>query len=843
MIKKHEHPYQKFAGWILLGLAIPLLWWVSAPSRQIVLEPMQFVFLHSAIEIFAVIVSILVFITGYRAILSARKTAVVILGIAFFGVALFDFLHTMSYVGMPDAITQNSSQKSIFFWLIARFLAASALFFYAALPIVPNICLLKKRLALITSLILICPIAYVGLFKSDQVPALFIPGFGLTALKINLELLIIAIHLITLVVIWLRRTKLQNECLMALSFAVSISAASEFFFTMLGIQDKDAANLLGHLYKLAAYLYLFHATFNEALKRPLERLEIQHLREKMILSVSPDGILWIDENACILMVNPAMHKLTGYSEEEMLGQNLSMFLPIHLRVHHAESMRSYFLAPQSRAMGILNLVLLCRDGQLLPVDISLGYWNDEGVVHAIAYIRDLTERKKFEDSLRHQATHDELTGLPNRTLLLDRLEQNMTMGERSGHYSALLLIDLDNFKSLNDTLGHDAGDLLIKQVADRLSLCLHEGDTVARLGGDEFVVILSSLSKNEIEAYAGTQIAVERILTTLNQEYQFGDRIHCSTASIGATLFRGHFISIETLIKQTDIAMYRAKESGRNSVRFFDPTMETSLMERVSIEKDLRDAIPMGQFTLHYQAQIENNQITGAEVLLRWNHPIRGAVAPMDFIPLAEESGLIFSLGKWVLEAACAQLSAWNSHPDFCKLTLAVNVSSRQFKQVEFVEQIFHILQKSGANPHRLKLELTESLLVKDADDVISKMLELRTVGIKFALDDFGTGYSSLSYLKRLPFDQLKIDQSFVQDVLSDPNDAAIIKTIIALANGLNLSVIAEGVETEDQVTALLNDGCHTYQGYFFSKPLHLQDFEDYFIGFSPNQKNYAATI
>lgn len=832
MNKRHDHRYQRSAGLSLLLLAVPMLWWVSAPSRQVVVEPMHFIFLHSAVEIFAIIVSILVFITGYRAILSARKTAVVILGIAFLGVAFLDFLHTMSYVGMPDAITPNSSQKSIFFWLAARLLAASALFFYIALPKVPSISVVKKRVTLCVTLILMFAVAYVGIFKTNQIPGLFIPNYGLTPLKIYLELLVITINLTTLLILWLRRKKLLNECVMALTFAISLSAISELFFMLLGIQDKDAANVLGHLYKLSAYLYLFHATFNEALKRPLERLEIQHLREKMILSVSPDGILWIDQSGCILMANPAMHKLTGYNEHEMLGKKLSMFLPTHLRARHADAMKNYFNAPQSRAMGALNLALLCRDGQSLPVDISLGYWNDEGVVHAIAYIRDLTERKKFEDSLRHQATHDELTGLPNRTLLLDRLEQNMTMSERSGYYSALLLIDLDNFKSLNDTLGHDVGDLLIKQVANRLSLCLHDGDTVARFGGDEFVVILTGLSKNQMEAYSGTKIAAEKILTTLNQDYQLSERAHSSTASIGVTLFHGHSIGIESLIKQADIAMYRAKESGRNSIHFFDPTMETSLLERVSLEKDLRDAIPLAQFSLHYQAQIEYKQITGAEVLLRWQHPIRGAVAPIDFIPLAEENGLILPLGNWVLETACNQLAAWKNHPELGNLTLAVNVSSRQFKQVEFVGQVFNILQRTGANPRLLKLELTESLLVKDIDEVINKMLELRAVGIQFALDDFGTGYSSLSYLKRLPFDQLKIDKSFIRDLILNISDGAIVQSIIALANGLELNVIAEGVETEEQMNALSNAGCHTYQGYFFSRPLQLQEFENYYSQF-----------
>ena len=813
----------------MLALAGPLLWWVSSPARQLVFETGQFVFWHSALETFAIVVAMLVFVTGYRAILSARKGTVMLLGIAFFGVGLLDFLHTMSYAGMPDALTVNSSQKSIFFWLSARLLAASALLLYIAVPGVPRIGLVKKRLALLAMLAVTGIVAWVGVFHIDSVPALFIPGQGLTPLKVTVEWLIITVNVLTLAVLWRRRQALVNECVMALAFAVLLSAISELFFTMLGIIDKDAANVLGHLYKVAAYLYLFHATFNEALRRPLERLDLQHLREKLILSASPDGVLWVDQNGCILMANPAMTTLTAYAVNEMVGQNVSMFLPEHLRARHAQSMRNYFMAPLPRAMGLMDLKLLRRDGQMLPVDISLGHWEDDDTSHAIAYIRDLTERKKFEESLRHQATHDELTGLPNRTLLLDRLQQAMTLSERNARYAALLLIDLDNFKTLNDTLGHDVGDLLLKQVANRLALCMHDGDTVARLGGDEFVIVLLNLHTSEVDAASGTKIAAKKILDTLNQSYQFGDRIHNSSASIGATLFRGHAVNIENLMKQADIAMYRAKETGRNVIRFFDPTMETALLKRVTMEKDLRDAIVAHQFVLHYQAQVEGKgQITGAEVLLRWQHPERGMVPPMDFIPLAEETGLILPLGRWVLETACVQLAIWGHQVATSEMTLAVNVSSRQFRQPDFVTQVLDILKQSGANPLKLKLELTESLLADDLEQIIEKMLALKAVGVGFSLDDFGTGYSSLSYLKRLPLDQLKIDQSFVRDVLTHQNDAAIVRTVVALADGLGLSVIAEGVETAEQMGILAAAGCHAYQGYLFSRPLPLRAFEAY---------------
>jgi diguanylate cyclase (GGDEF)-like protein len=396
---------------------------------------------------------------------------------------------------------------------------------------------------------------------------------------------------------------------------------------------------------------------------------------------------------------------------------------------------------------------------------------------------------------------------------------------------ALLFIDLDNFKTLNDTRGHNQGDALLQQVAQRLTRAVRKGDTLARLGGDEFVLLLENLSADAIQAANQTEIVVEKIFSVLRQPYEIDGSLHSSTPSIGITLLGDKEEAVEEPLRRADLAMYEAKAAGRNTFRFFDPQLQAAVIARSYLETDLRTALGENQLFLHFQAQLNaEKNLCGAEVLLRWRHPERGMISPAEFIPVAEESGLILPIGQWVIENACKQLARWAKHEVFSQLSIAVNVSSRQFHQTDFVEQVVNAIEASGANPQRLKLELTESLLITNVDDVVAKMTALKARGIAFSLDDFGTGYSSLAYLKRLPLDELKIDQSFVRDTLSDANDAAIVTTIIGLADRFDLSVIAEGVETEAQRLFLERNGCLTYQGYLFSKPLPLAEFEQYGI-------------
>jgi diguanylate cyclase (GGDEF)-like protein/PAS domain S-box-containing protein len=480
----------------------------------------------------------------------------------------------------------------------------------------------------------------------------------------------------------------------------------------------------------------------------------------------------------------------------------------------------------------LELVAVQPDGEQRPCLVKGFPERDASgrVVRLAGLLQDITERKRAESEINSLAFYDSLTGLQNRRLLMDRLYQAVASSTRHEHYGALLFIDLDNFKTVNDTLGHDIGDLLLQEVAQRLISCLRGLDNIGRLGGDEFVVMLENLSSDVTEAATEVELIAEKILALLNQPYQLKNKPLHITPSIGVTLFANYQDSTERLLKQADLAMYQAKAAGRNTIRFFDQAMQTIVMQRAALERDLREALVQERFVLYFQPQVNHDgSLTGAEVLVRWQDLSRGLVTPGEFIPMAEDTGLILPLGRWVLKTACTQLAHWSARPETAHLTLSVNVSSRELIFPGFVEEVLVLLKETAANPHRLKLELTESLLVNDVEDVIAKMLALQAHGVGFSLDDFGTGYSSLSYLKRLPLEQLKIDQSFVRDILSDPGDAAIARMVVALAQNLGLAVIAEGVETLEQHAYLYEIGCRAFQGYLFGRPMPIEDFEQSF--------------
>jgi diguanylate cyclase (GGDEF)-like protein/PAS domain S-box-containing protein len=570
-------------------------------------------------------------------------------------------------------------------------------------------------------------------------------------------------------------------------------------------------------------LWLFCGVLIAILMRQ-RRAEMRMRNQASLLDKAQDAIIVRTLDQKIVYWNKGAERLYGWTAEEATGKEIMDLLTGDREV--SERATGTVVADGEWRGEILQRH---KNGSMFTVE---GHWtlvsSEASESQSIFEINtNVSQRKIAERKIRHLAYYDGITGLPNRTYLQDQLSRALERSARTGRPGALLLIDLDNFKTLNDTLGHDKGDLLLQEVATRLQANARRVDTVARLGGDEFVMMLEDLAEQPQTAGNQVNTVGEKILAALSQPYELAGALHHTTASIGITLFYNKEDQVSELLKRADMAMYQAKAAGRNAMRFFSPAMQAAVSRRAALEADLRDGLGRGEFVLHYQPQIDcNGGIIGVEALVRWQHPQHGLVAPAEFVPLAEDSGLIFPLGLWVLETACRQLAAWASDPARSALSIAVNVSARQFQHAHFVDILLDVLQQTGAAPHRLKLELTESLFVTDMEIAAAKMSTLKARGVEFSLDDFGTGYSSLSYLKRLPLNQLKIDQSFVRDIMTDANDAAIAVMIVELARSLGLEVIAEGVESAQQRNFLLERGCRLYQGYLFSRPVPIAQLE-----------------
>lgn len=539
-----------------------------------------------------------------------------------------------------------------------------------------------------------------------------------------------------------------------------------------------------------------------------------------------EGIIVTDAHAKILRVNHAFTEITGYTAEEVLGKSPSF---LSSGKHDKKFYEALWASVNSQGAWEGEIWNRRKNGEIYPerLVITAVEDNNGNVINYVASLADITESKAALDEIKNLAFYDPLTHLPNRRLLLDRLTQALASSSHSKLRGALLFLDIDHFKVLNDTLGHNTGDLYLKIIATRLKSCVREADTVARIGGDEFVILLEDLGRDKIDAASRAEAVATKILELIAQPCKLDSYQHQGSVSIGATLFDSHEVGVQDILKQADIAMYEAKESGRNAIRFFDLEMQNAIAYRAKMEREIRVALDNKQFELHYQIQVNKKKIPiGAEALIRWKHPELGTIAPAQFIPLAEDSGLIIPIGQWVLHEACAQLKRWQQQPSTRELSIAVNVSAIQFMQPDFTEQVEGIVREHQIDPAFLKIELTESMLLENIETMINKMLVLRKLGVRFELDDFGTGYSSLQYLKKLPLNQLKIDQSFIRDIADDNNDKILVRTIIAMAHNLDLRVIAEGVETEAQRVFLMEQGCDHFQGYLFGKPMSIEALE-----------------
>jgi len=599
---------------------------------------------------------------------------------------------------------------------------------------------------------------------------------------------------------------------------------------------------------------LDHTVALEQLAAAQEVLRVSEQRYRTAFDTSLDAIaICRMDDGMFVDVNRQFFTILGYCREELVGQTSKDLYTwtdsegddhsgvfIDVSGQSSDELKIWENPSDwKRLTATLRKDSVCRrmearlrkkNGDLIWGVISASVIEIEAVPCVLFVTRDISDAKAAEEEIRNLSLYDVLTNLPNRRELLERLHAcRNTRGESS--QSALLAINLDHFRTVNELFGSAIGDQLLQEAARRIVGCVRAGDTVARSSGDEFSVILEHLSGAMEEAADKARSSAQRILANLDAPYSLeGHDCRC-TASIGITIFGDPDLSAEDTLQQSDIAVIHAKKAGRNTMRFFSPVLQLAVNERNAIEIDLRTAIESNQLTLYYQPQMHDSELIGAEALVRWNHPTRGLLLPGEFIPLAEETGLIVPLGAWVLEAACRQSAAWQSSRDFAHIAISVNISARQFRQPDFVRSVLETLRRTGADPHGIEIEVTESTLVSDVEEVIARMSELKTQGIRFSVDDFGVGYSSLSYLQRLPLDKLKIDMSFIRRILTDPSSSAIAQAIISLARALNLEVIAEGVESEEQRLYLAQVGCHRYQGYLTSRPVPASQFEELMIG------------
>ena len=558
---------------------------------------------------------------------------------------------------------------------------------------------------------------------------------------------------------------------------------------------------------------------------------VRELRISEIVFQSQEPMLVTDANGTILRINEAFTRETGYRVDDVVGRNPRV---MQSGRHSGEFYLQMWESIRNSGQWQGEIWDKRKDGTIYPKWLSIaGVFGADGrVTHYVGGFTDLSERKEAAAKIAQLAYYDALTGLPNRHLFMDRLRHALSANARNQQYGALLYIDLDKFKIVNDTVGHEEGDRLLGEAGRRLQESVREGDTVARLGGDEFVIVLENLGAMYDDAAFMARTVCEKLVARMSEAYWLANQEFSCPASIGVTLWHGEFRGgANELLKQADVAMYQAKRAGRNTVRFFDPAIQIAIENQARLESRLRTALQRKQFQLYFQPQVqEEGAVRGAEALLRWNDPERGPVSPAEFIPVAEETGVIVSIGRWVLQSACEQLRRWQEIPAMRTLRLSVNISAKQFGSDSFVSELVEQVRASEVNPALLELELTESVLLENVDDAIEKMMALRKLGITFALDDFGTGYSSLSYLRKLPLDVVKVDRSFVLDLGANDSSKTIVRTIIQMAQNLRLCVIAEGVETEAQQRILSGFGCDVYQGYRFGRPVAIQEFETHLM-------------
>ena len=776
---------------------------------------------HALMEAMSIIVSMMVFAVGWNSRDSRSAGTLALLACAFFTVALLDFCHTEAYVGMPDFFGHNDSEKHLNFWLAARLVAALALLGVALRPWNQHISRAQKYLLL--SLLLAAVLVWneVVIEHQDLLPHLFIPGQGLTPLKIDLEYLFIAINLATALLLWRSMRQPQSFNAALLFGAACTMAMSELFFTLYTTMT-GAYNVLGHIYKVISYLFIYRAVVVEAVERPY--LDLADAQRNLTLAVkaSNTGLWDWDMGSGRAQYSEVWRQQLGYRPDELSNDIATWERLLHPedRAQVLNRLRE-FLETQDQIVYESEFRLRHRDGSYHWM-LARGEKQQDAqglAKRLIGANTDLTERKKAEQRIEELVNYDALTGLPNRHLLADRARRAISAAQREHSHIALLFLDLDHFKHVNDSLGHRVGDLLLCEVGKRMRSVLRDVDTVSRNSGDEFVVIMTHAEVDGVARVAA------KLCRAIAQPFHVEQLELAITPSIGIALFPEDGSSFDALYQHADTAMYAAKRDGRNDYRFYTAEMQQQSERTLALEAALHHALHRKQMRLVYQPQLTltDQRVVGFEALLRWTHPVLGEVSPAEFIPIAEGAGHILAIGNWVLRTALDQLRQWRDAGQ-APMVMAVNLSAAQFRHADLSRQVAEALENCGLPHECLELELTESLAMTQPAEAVATLDALHAQGVRLAIDDFGTGYSSLSYLKRFQVQRLKIDQSFVRDIVSDADDRGIVQAIIQMAHTLGFGTIAEGVETQEQLDFLREQGCDEVQGYFFARPLPPED-------------------
>ncbi|MDP2142440.1 MAG: EAL domain-containing protein [Gammaproteobacteria bacterium] len=814
----------------MIAIALPvwlLISWFNA-TNQLPAQYFHLLWVHSLLEMVGVLVAATIFVVGWQVLDTQRSHIAELLACAALAVAVLNAGHLLSSPEMPAFIALNNPHKEMLFALMANFIVAVALLGFVLMPQEQDELRSSSEYSrfwfLLATVLFLLSVILLIEYRPNWFPTSFTAEAGGSGFKLAVEGLIIGMHGLSLLVIVRRRERIQVNNIAVLMIAIALLAIGGLF-AMSFTSVQHPSNIVGHLYSAIAYVYLYRAIFLDSaqllplarLRRIYSAMNLFVRRQEDLFENAPDGILTVDGTGCVVRLNTQIEHMFGYSRSELLGQSLERLLPATMRERHAELRSAYMRAPTGRPMALSRgLVGRRKDGSEIPLDISLGKHGGTAGTEITAFIRDVSERREMELAMQHRATHDALTGLPNRALLQDRLDRCLVQATRQKSGCALMMLDLDNFKDINDGWGHSTGDELLVAVAGRIGGTLRQGDTVARFGGDEFVILAVEVGSQE-----ATAAIADKVISALQPVFSIGGHQFHVTASIGVASFPQDARDAETLMSHADIAMYRAKSMGRHAVCYYDEDIGMTMQKALRLKEQLAKALKMETFELYYQPQysVADGQICSFEALLRWQGPDGEWISPEVFIPLAESSGLIIPLTEWVLRKACQQIRDW-AELGF-SYRISVNISALHFRQEErLLSLVNQVLTQTGADPHSLGLELTESALMDKPEVVAQVLSELVALGLHVSIDDFGTGYSSLASLQMYPLHTLKIDRSFMRDLHSNAKNAAIVCGLASLARSLGLKVLAEGVETAEQLAILRLCQCDAIQGWFMSPAL-----------------------